>query len=141
MTHKALEDAARKATPGKWAVGDNLFVYDDRAPNKRAAFLRVFDFGDHHAKATANAAYIAIANPTAVLALLEELSTLKAQDDALQGLLLEKDVELARLLTIAQGFDDNDRDYERINNLAGCENNHWRTQLRLFKESITRPQG
>ena len=40
--------------------------------------------------------------------------------------------EAAVLLRIAQGFDDDDRDYERINNLHGCENNHWRTQLREF---------
>ena len=38
----------------------------------------------------------------------------------------------AVLLRIVQGFDDDDRDYERINNLHGCENNHWRTQLREF---------
>lgn len=40
--------------------------------------------------------------------------------------------EAAVLLEMAQGFDEDDRDYERINNLAGCENNHWRTQLREF---------
>ncbi len=36
------------------------------------------------------------------------------------------------LLQMAKGFDEDDRDYERINNLAGCENNHWRTQLRNY---------
>ncbi len=95
--HKLLEDAARKATPGPWAVEPVKGYCDDfiitlhpdhqakpwgrvvaevglAAGQKKAA-----DGGEQYVN---DGAYIALANPTAILALLEELSTLQTTYEA-----------------------------------------------------------
>ncbi len=72
--HKLLEDAARKATPGRWISKKSVHG------NK----YRFVQFGKEENYTTleleaADADYIALANPTYILSVLEELSTLKAR--------------------------------------------------------------
>lgn len=73
----ALRAAAEAATPGPWAVCDEgygeQYVYDEPTGN----MCWTPDLPDHWQPH--DAAFIAAANPTAVLALLDELGALRAK--------------------------------------------------------------
>ncbi len=80
MTHKALEDATRKATPGPFVVSNKVCRLNGTDYLVVLAldkwFSLVMDDGE---QSEADAAYIALANPTAILSVLAELSTLEAR--------------------------------------------------------------
>ncbi len=98
MTHKELEDAARKAaliTPGAWVSetavsgeeGIAVIALDPNVPPPFETPTRGMVCWIHSGlgaalnddEALALGKHIALANPTAILALLEELATLKAR--------------------------------------------------------------
>ncbi len=62
-----------------------------------------------------------------------QVARMKAVSANQKATISRLEAQCAVLLQMAEGFDADNRDYERVNNLAGCENNHWRTQLRNFK--------
>jgi len=77
---KRLRELAERATPGPWE-------YVPTGPDRSADFVRaelgstVADFGGYP-PSPADAAFIAAANPTAVLELLDDMEILRAIKDA-----------------------------------------------------------
>jgi len=94
----ALEAAAKAATPGPWIVHEKYpqWVVEDSEPPRRHILLPIKRKVTHHTlgtcdtefgwgEATSNAAYIAAANPAAILELIAELRTTKASLKALES--------------------------------------------------------
>ncbi|HAV1936300.1 ead/Ea22-like family protein [Enterobacter hormaechei] len=109
----ALREAAEKATKGQWVVEFDDEIYStDGVNNEQIAMV----FSENEAR---DAAFIAAANPAAVLALLDELEALKlanaAQDDH-----INQQQDRIDLL-------------EKGNNEAARQINSWR---RLAKQNI-----
>ncbi|CAM8108669.1 ead/Ea22-like family protein [Enterobacter hormaechei] len=110
---RALREAAEKATKGQWVVEFDDEIYStDGVNNEQIAMV----FSENEAR---DAAFIAAANPAAVLALLDELEALKlanaAQDDH-----INQQQDRIDLL-------------EKGNNEAARQINSWR---RLAKQNI-----
>ncbi|MCD2760245.1 ead/Ea22-like family protein [Pseudomonas aeruginosa] len=76
--HAELRRLSEVATPGEWRTGDG----DDSLPD--CVLSGEFVVCEH---AGGDVDYIAAANPKTVLALLDEIDRLKAENDALRGAL------------------------------------------------------
>ncbi len=76
--HAELRRLAKAATPGEWRTGDG----DDSLPD--CVLSGEFVVCEH---AGGDVDYIAAANPKTVLALLDEIDRLKAENEALRGAL------------------------------------------------------
>ncbi|MDF7615130.1 ead/Ea22-like family protein [Escherichia coli] len=73
INYQALREAAEKATKGRWAVEFDDEIYStDGVNHEQIAMV----FSENEAR---DAAFIAAANPTTVLALLDELEKMQAQ--------------------------------------------------------------
>ncbi|HHK9525124.1 TPA: ead/Ea22-like family protein [Enterobacter hormaechei] len=73
---RALREAAEKATPGRWEYypGNTSIEYNVDSMDEDQGSIVYVDSGDFTQKQTdLNGAFIAAANPTTVLALLDEL--------------------------------------------------------------------
>lgn len=82
----ALEAAARAATPGPWCQDYKKFshVYPTGQSSTLSKPIAVVNGGTHTGTMT-NAAYIAAANPAAVLALIDEVRRLRAAVARVRG--------------------------------------------------------
>jgi hypothetical protein len=82
----SLRDAAIAATPGPWVVrtGEVLTLDDDPIHGLPTLIVSTDERADE-AQAEADAAYIAAADPSTVLALIAELETLRAEVRHLRG--------------------------------------------------------
>jgi hypothetical protein len=84
---ESLRELAERATPGPWEQGEKLersgwdhrrFVYCDDATGGRVADCSTAGAFIDDATRIANAAYIAAANPAAIIPILDELSAAKS---------------------------------------------------------------
>lgn len=76
-----LEAAAKAATPGdRYRVGDTVYAHGAGHP-----LLRVYDIGKSLGQPEADARFIALANPAAILELLSERLALLARVGELEG--------------------------------------------------------
>lgn len=78
-----IEVLAREATPGPWRVLSDSYVIQN-GPEYVADAMDGYD-ATAPATMAANAAYIAAANPAAVLALIAELTSLRAAVARVRG--------------------------------------------------------
>lgn len=98
-------------------------AHADLAQEKARARERETELADMYTKQGENLSHLIRVNN----AINEDMETLRSQlAEAIKG--------QRALEQIAIGFDEDDRDYELVNNLAGCENNHWRAELRKYLE-------
>lgn len=77
---RALREAAEMATPGRWEYypGNTSIEYNVDSMDEDQGSIVYVDSGDFTQKQTdLNGAFIAAANPTTVLALLDELKPLR----------------------------------------------------------------
>lgn len=95
---RALREAAEKATRGPWEMErENIWFTDEDGYTKHLAYVQqgddVDDKQDHY-----NTAFIAAANPAAMLALLDENLQLQREKDAIEAvaLALRDDMRQAR---------------------------------------------
>ena len=80
----SLEALAKAATPGKWYEGNkSVFVDEPANPFSNALQNVLRDVPE----ARANVAYIAAANPAAILSLIEENKRMREATNGLTGLL------------------------------------------------------
>lgn len=91
---RALREAAEKATPGRWEYypGNTSIEYNVDSMDEDQGSIVYVDSGDFTQKQTdLNGAFIAAANPSTVLALLDELeakdSTIATQQQEIRTLL------------------------------------------------------
>lgn len=95
---QALREAAEKATRGPWEMErENIWFTDEDGYTKHLAYVQqgddVDDKQDHY-----NTAFIAVANPATMLALLDENLQLQREKDAIEAvaLALRDDMRQAR---------------------------------------------
>ncbi|EDQ7102550.1 ead/Ea22-like family protein [Salmonella enterica subsp. houtenae serovar 48:g,z51:-] len=95
---QALREAAEKATRGPWEMErENIWFTDEDGYTKHLAYVHqgddVDDKQDHY-----NTAFIAVANPATMLALLDENLQLQREKDAIEAvaLALRDDMQQAR---------------------------------------------
>lgn len=79
--HARLRNLAEAATPGPWGIGEREVGCIADQGGKGYAILR--ETNGKSLPSPANRAYIAAANPAAVIALLDEIDALRAERDAL----------------------------------------------------------
>ncbi|HBL4694249.1 TPA: ead/Ea22-like family protein [Citrobacter freundii] len=86
LNKQALREAAEKATPGEWVyLPKNTSIEYDYGSDDSQGSITYMDSGDFTQKQTdLNGAFIAAANPSTVLALLDENYRLTAERDALR---------------------------------------------------------
>ncbi|EBT1574926.1 ead/Ea22-like family protein [Salmonella enterica] len=111
---QALREAAEKATRGPWEMErENIWFTDEDGYTKHLAYVQqgddVDDKQDHY-----NTAFIAVANPATMLALLDENLQLQREKDAIEAvaLALRDDMRQAReLLEAAEKRNAEQREY------------------------------
>lgn len=86
---RALREAAEKATRGPWEMErENIWFTDEDGYTKHLAYVQqgddVDDKQDHY-----NTAFIAVANPATMLALLDELEHYKSREERVTKLVLD----------------------------------------------------
>ncbi|EJG7677053.1 ead/Ea22-like family protein [Salmonella enterica] len=98
LNKQALREAAEKATRGPWEMErENIWFTDEDGYTKHLAYVQqgddVDDKQDHY-----NTAFIAVANPATMLALLDENLQLQREKDAIEAvaLALRDDMRQAR---------------------------------------------
>ncbi|HHO0151031.1 TPA: ead/Ea22-like family protein [Enterobacter asburiae] len=75
---QALRNLARRATPGPWAMEhENIWYYENGYTKHLAYFCQGDDVDD--SQDDVNTRYVAAADPSTVLALLDELEKMQAQ--------------------------------------------------------------
>lgn len=133
MTETELRKLAEAATPGPWVTMDGVHSLWIDAPEKGQHIADVFRHIKNQPNGFPNAAFIAAANPTAVLALLDELTALRAKVKALEDALApfaKEDEELTeqmevtafeRLATGIQNLRNAGRAFRRAAQEAGHE--------------------
>ncbi len=91
--HAELRRRAKAATPGPWScnrhwaiVGGPTLEFTNGAAQQQIA-MACWQSWMHEEELRNNAAFMAAANPKTVLALLDEIDGLKAENDALRGAL------------------------------------------------------
>lgn len=105
---RALREAAEKATPGRWEYypGNTSIEYNVDSMDEDQGSIVYVDSGDFTQKQTdLNGGFIAAANPTTVLALLDELESEHAKSDGLANTLRivnASNAEMAEALEAAE---------------------------------------
>lgn len=91
--HAEMRRLAKAATPGPWScnrhwaiVGGPTLEFTNGAAQQQIA-MACWQSWMHEEELRNNAAFMAAANPKTVLALLDEIDGLKAENDALRGAL------------------------------------------------------
>ncbi|WP_377647326.1 ead/Ea22-like family protein [Pseudomonas aeruginosa] len=91
--HAELRRVAEAATPGPWScnrhraiVGGPTFEFTNGAAQQQIA-MACWQSWMHEEELRNNAEFIAAANPKTILALLDEIDRLKAENEALRGAL------------------------------------------------------
>ncbi|ECV7800124.1 ead/Ea22-like family protein [Salmonella enterica] len=122
---RALREVAERATQGPWEMEqENIWFTDEDGYTKHLAYVEqgddVDDKQDHY-----NTAYIAAANPAAMLALLDENIQLQREKDAIEAvaLALRDDMRDAR-----EQLEEAEKQIVEMSRAASV-NNHWKPDV------------
>ncbi|EPC5167366.1 ead/Ea22-like family protein [Salmonella enterica] len=137
---RALREVAERATQGPWEMEqENIWFTDEDGYTKHLAYVEqgddVDDKQDHY-----NTAYIAAANPAAMLALLDENIQLQREKDAIEAvaLALRDDMRDAR-----EKLEAAERRIAELESklskpvLLPKTNGYWNEQEKAYEEAIT----
>lgn len=122
---EALRAAAKAATPGPWVVWSSLYEHMDAQLRSADTTVEGVALAEFYRLANGyrNAAFIALANPKAILTLLDER-------DALVGALEKADQECQTALQIMTASEQDWSDFERASKKLGSNAGRALSRLR-----------
>lgn len=131
--YELMRAAALAATPGPWATDDPYIVY--AKTNTGITYLaNTAELDVKYEDSVANAAFIAAANPAAILALLSDLT---AQDKRIADLLAVK-AELLAALRLAKPCVDRDMAAAIKENFGSVGDNFWANKAVDARDAVDR---